>query len=380
MKRMLRRAVDSKDYLVDEETLAAYSYDGSEYEQKPQLVLRPRNEEQLRRILLLANQYRFPVVPRGAGTGIRGGTVKEGGVIIDLRGFNKIWVINHSKGYVDVGVGVSIGELNKRLKKEHLWFPLVPENSQATMGGLASQNHLTAESMKYGEYTDVVLDAEGFDGLGRFHKLKGEELNKAIGTEGTLTIMTKLRLKIFKRSHYTMEIHEVKGLETIGVAEEVTGENTALLEYFDSKSSELVGLGEGEHVVVVYDDDTGSYKDTTEFLKKRRTLEKEIWKKKLFLENATLTTTEQVIGFINLCKKKGAICFGHIGIGLFTAGIPKSDNSFCTNIVALGGTPNGKHGYGRVRKEYVPISLKKRILKLKDERDYRGILNPGVLV
>ncbi len=71
------------DQLID---LVSYSYDASDHDHRPRGAVWPIAAEQVSRLLTLANHYRFPVTPRGAGTGLAGSAVPaEGGIILDMQ-------------------------------------------------------------------------------------------------------------------------------------------------------------------------------------------------------------------------------------------------------------------------------------------------------
>ncbi len=382
-ERLLRRMVDPGDYAADEESLLAYSYDASGLEGRPLAVLKPRDEEQLRRILVHANQYRLPVVPRGAGTGIRGGCVKEGAVVLDMRHFATIERLDTQRHTVDVGAGVTVRELNAALAKRGYRFPLVPEDEEATIGGLASQNHVTEESFLVGDYHDVVEQAACFDALGRHHLLKDADLSKGIGTEGVASVLLTLRVKVLPTHKLTADVFPAKdATAALDALDGLPKKGVLLAEYLDAEAARLLKL-EGPCLLVAYANDGGSYKDkeyVETLLSKRKGLEKTLWAKGLAVEEAALTR-EQLPAFLGLCEKERWVCFGHLGGGILLAAVERTEReTFWNKVIALGALPGGKQGFGRLKREYVPQDVKKMLLKLKEERDYNNILNPGVLV
>jgi len=382
----LRRIVRPEDRFSDTESLHSYSYDASGLSGVPSLVLRPQDEEQLRRIIVEANQQRLALVPRGAGTGIRGGCVKEGAVILDMRGFSKIEQLDTQRGYVEVGAGVPVGRLNEALAKHGYTFPLVPDNPGATIGGLLATNQLTEESLLFGDYHDVVESLECFDGKGRFQTLKGDDVSKVVGWEGTTGIVTKARIKVVEKDwRITLEILPVT---TTNLGETATSikERAGLVsvEYCDAACSQLLGLGEGAHILVVYANDKGSYKDqerNKKILTLRKRLPHLLWREGYtVIEEASLDES-CIEAFIALCEKRGVPCYGHLVAGILIAQLRDASErvAFYADVVALGGVPGGKYGYGRLKNAFVPETVRKRLIRLKEERDYDIILNPGVI-
>ena len=74
--------------------LEAYSYCSSETTKKPSLVLWPQTLEQVRRIMLFANQTRTPITIRGSGTNQVNGSIGENTVVISSERMNKILKID----------------------------------------------------------------------------------------------------------------------------------------------------------------------------------------------------------------------------------------------------------------------------------------------
>ncbi len=386
MVRAFRRILGSGDFLVDEESLRAYGFDASGLRGRPAAVLRPRDEEQLRRILIEAKQSRLVIVPRGSGTGIRGGSVADGSVLLDMRGFDRIVRLDARRGIVEVGAGVTIGELNRFLGHQGFLFPLVPEHLGATLGGLAARNQLTEESFLFGDWADVVERVECFDGLGRLGALGGTDVAKVIGKEGATGIMTKLWLRVVAAPwRLTMELLPTEPDRVVEDAERLEhGKGLLLLEYCDALSSALLGLPAKNHIVAAYANDTGSHKDqerVARLLAARKRLPfTHMGRGAPCAEEATVTR-EQLPKFLALCARLKAPCYGHLGVGILQTQLPRDRcDAFRKAVVALGAVPGGKYGYGRVKRDFVPAALRGEVLRLKDERDYELILNKGVLI
>lgn len=382
--RLLKRVVAPGDYVDDEETLDAYSYDASGEEARPALVLRPSSEEQLRRILIHANQIRAPVVPRGNGTGIRGGTVKEQAIILDLRHLSRIAQLDTRHETVIVEAGVTIRALNEALEKYNYYFPLIPENDLATIGGLASQNHITEESYLFGDYTKVVVEAECFDGLGRHHVLHGNRLTKAIGQEGTTLLFTRLKLRVTKLNHkLTAELFKPKdAADAVRLVAKARETRPLWIEYLDPCCSKLLGLPEEKHLLIIHPNDEGSYKErgyVETLMVKRKELASRLLMDAPYEEEATLSD-EQAVNFIELCEKERITCYGHLGSGVLISALAKRNQieRMRNSIVALGALPAGKHGYGRTKKAHLPAAVRSQAIKLREEWNYNGTLNPGV--
>lgn len=78
--RQLAGIVGQPNLLTSPEELVCYAYDASPHRSLPQAVVFPSSAGEISDILRLANQEGFPVVPRGSGTNLSGGSVPaEGG-------------------------------------------------------------------------------------------------------------------------------------------------------------------------------------------------------------------------------------------------------------------------------------------------------------
>ena len=94
--------------VVDETELLVYECDAlTFFKNKPDVVVFPRNAEQVAQIVRVANEYRIPFLPRGAGTGLSGGAMAvEGGIIIELQRMNQILSIDVENRIAVVQPGV----------------------------------------------------------------------------------------------------------------------------------------------------------------------------------------------------------------------------------------------------------------------------------
>jgi FAD/FMN-containing dehydrogenase len=99
-----------------------YATDASDYQEMPLAVAFPRDETDVREIILFANENRVGIIPRTAGTSLAGQVV-GGGIVVDLsRHFGWILDINKETRRVRVQPGVVRNELNFELAKHGLVF------------------------------------------------------------------------------------------------------------------------------------------------------------------------------------------------------------------------------------------------------------------
>src|SRR5574337_1137130 len=87
----LNRLIGKENVLYTLEDRLCYAYDGSKQKHIPDVVLRPRSTQHASNILQYANEQEIPVYPRGAGSGLTGGSVPaQGGIVMDFTHMNRI--------------------------------------------------------------------------------------------------------------------------------------------------------------------------------------------------------------------------------------------------------------------------------------------------
>ena len=192
------------DSLID---LIAYSKDASEFKHRPDAAVWPTSTEQISAILKLANQEKFPVIARGAGTSLAGLAVpQQGGVILDFGRMNKIIEIRIEDRLAVVQPGVVYADLERALAPHGFFFPPDPASgSVCTLGGNVATNAGGIRGAKYGTTRDYVLGLEVVladgsvlrTGSRCMKSVSGYDLTRLfVGSEGTLGVVTEITLKI----------------------------------------------------------------------------------------------------------------------------------------------------------------------------------------
>jgi glycolate oxidase len=202
------QSIVGKDRLTTApEELLCYSYDGTGREYPPEAVVFPSGTGEISAIMQLANAAPFPVVPRGAGSGMTGGALPvAGGVVMALSRLNRILEIDESNQVAVVEPGVITGDLRKTLAKRGLFYPPDPASLKfCTMGGNVAECAGGPSAVKYGVTRDYVLGLEVVLPDGRVIQtgvrtakgVVGYDLTRLfIGSEGTLGIITKITVRL----------------------------------------------------------------------------------------------------------------------------------------------------------------------------------------
>ena len=142
------RAIVGKDHCSDQrEDLFLYSYDAMNRRYLPDMVAHPSSAQEISRLISLANEELFPVVPRGAGTGLTGGALAvDGGLIITTSRMNRILEIDRDNLTAWVEAGVFNGDLQAAAAEYGLFFPPDPASMDfSTLGGNAAETPAVPE-------------------------------------------------------------------------------------------------------------------------------------------------------------------------------------------------------------------------------------------
>ncbi|MCX6282987.1 MAG: FAD-binding oxidoreductase, partial [Bacteroidetes bacterium] len=140
-----------------------YATDASAYREIPAGVARPKNKEDIKKLILFASRNSIPLIPRTAGTSLAGQVVGSGLVVDVSKYMTSILEINAGEHWIRVEPGVILDELNKVVEKQGLFFgPETSTSSRCMMGGMVGNNSCGAHSILYGSTRDHVLSIKGF--------------------------------------------------------------------------------------------------------------------------------------------------------------------------------------------------------------------------
>ncbi len=202
------------DVFTDNVQRVLYATDASSYREMPVAVTRPKNKEDIRKIIQFAGKYGTSVIPRAGGTSLAGQVVGPG-IIADVsRYMNKIQEFNPEERWIWVEPGVIPAVLNKWLSSYGLQFG--PETSTANrccIGGMLGNNSCGLHSIIYGSVREHVLEVEAILSDGSevtFKSLtKNEFENKCNGNEDLLeTIIYRNIRQILSDEGNQKEIRE----------------------------------------------------------------------------------------------------------------------------------------------------------------------------
>lgn len=221
MKDMLEKLaeiVGKRNVSSSETEKYIYARDqGLQRPHEPDCVALPGSAEEVRKILLLANAEKIPVVPMGGGLVLSGLTIPQrGGIVLDMKRMNRIIEVNESSRYAVVEAGTSQGMLDAYLRKRHpkLKHSLPDAPPVATIAGnvaIHGSGHLSQS--EGGFHSEMVTGLEVVLPTGEIVKLGScstvpywfsraplpDLAGLFLGWNGTTGVITKVGIKLYPR-------------------------------------------------------------------------------------------------------------------------------------------------------------------------------------
>ena len=175
-------------------------------------ILQPASTGEVAALVALASQFGVPLVPQGGNTSMVGGATPPAdgsALIVSLRRMNRIRSLD--PGHAVAEAGVILETLHHAAADTGQRFPLtLGSRGSATLGGLTSTNAGGTQVLRFGtmrgliEGVEAVLpDGTIHDGLAGLKKdNRGPSIDQLlIGAEGTLGLITAVRLKLVPAVH-----------------------------------------------------------------------------------------------------------------------------------------------------------------------------------
>ncbi|MDH4454773.1 MAG: FAD-linked oxidase C-terminal domain-containing protein [Verrucomicrobiota bacterium] len=193
------------------EDIVPYSFDGTAaLKQRPGAVVFPLTAVEVAECVRLARKCSVPVVTRGSGTGLSGGSVPlDGCLVICLVKMDKLIEVDEKNLTLRAQSGVITKEIDDAAAKVGLFYPPDPGSMKiSTIGGNVAENSGGLRGLKYGVTRDYVMGIEVVlpDGMLTFlgnkcvKDVAGYSMKDLfIGSEGTLGIITEVILKVLPR-------------------------------------------------------------------------------------------------------------------------------------------------------------------------------------
>ncbi|XP_057467623.1 D-lactate dehydrogenase [cytochrome], mitochondrial isoform X2 [Actinidia eriantha] len=209
----------------------------------PDVVVFPRSEEEVSKIVKCCNKYKVPIVPYGGATSIEGHTLSpHGGVCIDMTLMKRVKTLHVEDMDVVVEPGIGWMELNEYLEPYGLFFPLDP-------------------ACRYGTMRDNVINLKAVLANGDIVKTgsrarksaAGYDLTRLmIGSEGTLSVITEVTLRLQKIPQYSVvamcNFPTIKDAADVAIATMLSGIQVSRLELLDEVQVKAVNVANGKNL------------------------------------------------------------------------------------------------------------------------------------
>ncbi|MBO4648222.1 MAG: FAD-binding oxidoreductase [Lentisphaeria bacterium] len=172
----------------------------------PDALVQATSAQEVSQVLKYASEHNLPVTPRGAGTGLVGGSVAlHGGIMLDLSKMNHFLELDEENMTLTLEPGVLLMDVAKYVEPAGLFYPPDPGEKTATIGGNISTNAGGMRAVKYGVTRDYVRGLEVVLPSGEIVELGGKVVKNSsgyslkdlmVGSEGTLGVITKAILRL----------------------------------------------------------------------------------------------------------------------------------------------------------------------------------------
>ncbi len=421
-----------------------YSYDATPIpireRKRPLCVVFPTSVEEVQEVVKFCYKNEVAMFPRGAGSGLTGGSVPtREGVVISLERLKKI-KIDQRNSLAVAQAGVITKDLQDEAERFGLFYPPDPSSYKySTVGGNLAENSGGPRCLKYGVTREYVLELEAVIKEGErirvgnpvIKNVAGYDLTKfLVGSEGTLGIITEAVLKLIPKpkSRGTLLLY-LKDVSLTGdaVVEIFSrGILPSALEFLDQNCLKLLGVDGNYGGALIVEVDGECVKEQVETLKealkdfgkvlvaKDKTEEDKIWSLRRSLgptlakissgkinedvvvpRSELSRTLKEVEGIAKRFNLKVAT-FGHIGDGNLHVNFlynkknkdeeeraERAVEELFDFVISVGGSITGEHGVGITKREFLKKQLGEGVynlmLEVKKIFDPKFLFNPGKL-
>lgn len=277
-----------------------YLLDASNYTGYCEAVYFPESESEVIDILKKCTKEKKRVTVSGNGTGLTGARVPEGGIVLSLERMNRVIEVNERDFYAVVEPGVLLKEFQDLVELKNLFYPPDPTERNCFIGATVATNSSGARTFKYGPTRDYVLGlnvvlpdgdklkisrgqfiSDGYDAIlttesgrvisfklpvyempktknasGYFCKENMDLIDLFIGSEGTLGVITEIKLKLinlpkdvfscvafFNNEDNALNfLEEARSLSRETEVNNLKGISARGLEFFDSKALKFLSV------------------------------------------------------------------------------------------------------------------------------------------
>ncbi len=406
------------EFVDSDDIKEVYSCDASRwYSVKPLGVFFPKDSDEVAECVRFCLRNGILITPRGGGSGLSGGAVPEpGGVVISTEKMNKFHF--EEDGFVVAYAGAISGHVERMANKSGYTLPAQPSSLDfSTIGGNIAADSAGLRSVKYGSARDWVEEIEFVDGKAEIRKLSGRDARLLAGSEGTLGIITQVKMKLVRKKRRDVALFVFPGeKEAISFALEIIRFLPSAIEFMDRRASQIAFGYEKDSILVEFEDEYDRTCDEMIFLSKKIASDigvmhivssQNLWdsRKKLGpslakirpfkINEDVVLPLSKIVGFLNFVFELDSmiVVFGHIGVGIlhtniiFGGGEEReariAREKVFDFVISSGGSITGEHGTGISKVNFVERELTPETIRfmnyIKADFDPNSVLNPTKL-
>jgi glycolate oxidase len=206
----LRALLGDDGVLASEAALFTYEADALTLERaRPDVVVLPRDTDQVSAVLRWASARGLPVTPRGAGTGLAGGATPErGGLVLSVNRMDQLLRVDPDRLFAWVQPGLVNLHLSQQVAAHGLYFAPDPASQQvSTLGGNVAANSGGPHCLKYGVTFNHILAVVAVLANGDVVPLGSEApdgpdsdlMAAVVGSEGTIAVVSEICVRLLPR-------------------------------------------------------------------------------------------------------------------------------------------------------------------------------------
>jgi glycolate oxidase subunit GlcD len=202
----LRALFPGERLVTGADELFVYECDAQRFDRgQPLALVFPETTEEVRTAVKACAARGVPFLPRGAGTGLSGGAVARGSVLVSTARMDRILEVDAANRQAWVEPGVVNAHLSRAVARHGLHYAPDPSSQNAcTIGGNVAENSGGPHTLKYGVTTNHILALEVVLPDGEVVMLGGaaadapgyDLVSAFVGSEGTFGIATKILVRL----------------------------------------------------------------------------------------------------------------------------------------------------------------------------------------
>ena len=206
----LREVLPDTAVIHDERETRAYECDAlTAYRCQPLAVVLPGSTEEVAACLKICHEEGVPVVPRGAGTSLAGGSLPTAdSIIIGVSRMNAVLETDYDNRFIRVETGRTNLSVTGAVEENEFFYAPDPSSQLAcAIAGNIAMNSGGAHCLKYGVTTNNLMGVKMVTMEGEIIDIGGAHLDAAVydllgvicGSEGQLGIVTEATLRILRK-------------------------------------------------------------------------------------------------------------------------------------------------------------------------------------